>query len=75
MENRNLPSDHVLILFTDHSGISHEGIFNSAIHAFVEKIGDEGPEDSGISYAVEEVREWEYLDDQESSDPDVMNIL
>ncbi|MCF0054250.1 hypothetical protein [Dyadobacter sp. CY356] len=75
MENTNLPSDHVSILFTDQSGISHEGIYNSAIHAFVEKIGDEGPEDSGITYAAEEIRAWEYLDDQISSDPDIIDIL
>lgn len=75
MENTNLPSDHLPILFTDQSGISHEGIYNSAIHAFVEKIGDEGPEDSGISYSAEEIKEWEYLDDQESTDADIMVIL
>lgn len=75
MENTNLPSDHLPILFTDLSGISHEGIYNSAIHAFVEKIGDEGPEDSGISYSAEEIKEWEYLDDQESTDADIMVIL
>lgn len=75
MENTNLPSDHIPILFTDLSGISHEGIYNSAIHAFVEKIGDEGPEDSGISYSADEIKDWEYLDDQESYDPDIMNIL
>ncbi len=75
MENTNLPSDHVAILFTDQSGISHEGIYHSAIHAFIEKIGDEGPEDSGISYTAEEIREWEYLDDQTSSDPDIIDIL
>ncbi|MEO6684584.1 MAG: hypothetical protein ABIN24_01410 [Dyadobacter sp.] len=75
MENTNLPSDHIPILFRDLSGISHKGIYNSAIHAFVEKIGDEGPEDSGISYAAEEITSWEYLDDQESTDADIMVIL
>ncbi|WP_159467053.1 hypothetical protein [Dyadobacter sp. 3J3] len=75
MENTNLPSDHLPILFTDQSGINHEGIYNSAIRAFVEKTGDEGPEDSGISYAAEEILEWEYLDDQASFDSDIMIIL
>ena len=75
MENRNLPTDHIPVLFTDTNGISHEGIYNSALNAFVEKTGDEGPEDSGISYLHEEISEWEYLDDQQSSDPDLMIIL
>ena len=75
MENTNLPSDHLPILFTDLTGISHEGIYNSAIHAFVEKIGDEGPEDPGNLYPEDDITTWEYLDQRRSPDADFMVIL
>lgn len=75
MESQSLPSDHIPVLFTDKDGISHEGIFNALLQAFVEKVGDEGPEDSGISYLPEEISSWEYLEDQHNPDSDTMNIL
>lgn len=39
------------------------------------KVGQETSEEIGISYPVENILEWEYVDDQESSDPDIIEIL
>lgn len=75
MENRQLPSDHLQVIFTDNKGISHQGIYSSAIKAFVELVGDEGPEDAGVSYTTDQIVKWEYLEDPHSDDPDTIEIL
>ena len=75
MKNTDLPSPHIPILFTDLSGIQHKGFYNELLKAFVERIGEEPSEEVGISYSTDGVAEWEYEDDRESSDADIMEIL
>ena len=75
MKSTDLPSPHIPLLFTDETGIQHKGFYNHVLKVFVEKVDQESSEDVGISYSVEKIIEWEYEDDQESSDPDIIEIL
>ncbi len=75
MKSSDLPSPHISLLFTDLSGTRHQGFYNQLLNVFVEKVGQETSEEIGISYPVENILEWEYEDDQESSDPDIIEIL
>ena len=75
MKSEDLTSPHIRLLFTDLSGIRHKGVYNELLKVFIEKIDHESSEEVGISYPVETISEWEYEDDQESSDPDIIEIL
>lgn len=75
MINTDLPSDHIPVVFTDKDGVQHRGIYNERLKAFIERVGEETIEDAGITYSIENIAYWEYEDDEESSDPDILDIL
>ena len=75
MKNTDLPASRIPLLFTDLSGIRHKGFSTEILKAFVERIDEASSDEVGVSYAVDNVAEWEYEDDQESSDADIMEIL
>ncbi|MCF2444807.1 hypothetical protein L0657_12635 [Dyadobacter sp. CY345] len=75
MKSSDIPSPHIPLLFTDLNGTRHKGFYNQLLNVYVEKIDQETSEEIGISYPIESVLEWEYEDDQESSDPDIIEIL
>ncbi len=75
MKDRKLPEDLSQVLFTDINGIPREGTYKKASKAFVEAIGDEGPEDTGNIYPEEDIVSWEYLDKRDRPNPDIMVIL
>lgn len=75
MKNTDLPSPNVPLLFTGHDGIQHNGFYNGLLKAFVERVWDETSEEIGVTFTLENIREWEYQDDQESSDADILEIL
>lgn len=75
MDNKTLPSNLSAVLFTDKNGISREGVYKKGLNAFVESLGDEGPEDPGNMYPEETIVSWEYLDQRKNPDSDIMVIL
>jgi hypothetical protein len=75
MKNAKLPDDQALVLFTDMNGIPREGIYKKGSKAFIEAIGDEGPEDTGNIYPEEDIVSWEYLDKGSKPNSDIMVIL
>lgn len=75
MKDRKLPEDQSLVLFTDMNGVPREGTYKKASKAFIEAIGDEGPEDTGNIYPEEDIVSWEYLDKKDRLNPDIMIIL
>lgn len=75
MKSTDFPVPHIPLLFTDLTGIQHKGFYNEVLKAFVERIDEAPTEEVGVSYAIENVSEWEYEDDQETSDADIMEIL
>ncbi len=75
MEITNWPSDQSAVLFTDKNGITREGIYKKGLNAFVEALGDEGPEDPGNLYSEDDIQTWEYLDQKKNPDSDFMVIL
>lgn len=68
MDNKVLPSNLSAVLFTDKSGVSREGVYKKGLNAFVESLGDEGPEDPGNIYLEDIIVNWEYLDGKENLD-------
>lgn len=68
MDNKVLPSNLSAVLFTDKSGVSREGVYKKGLNAFVESLGDEGPEDPGNLYPEDIVVSWEYLDERGDQD-------
>jgi hypothetical protein len=75
MKNPTLPEDQSLVLFTDMNGVPREGIYKKGSKAFVEAIGDEGPEDTGNIYPEEDIVSWEYLEKRDKPNSDIMVIL
>jgi hypothetical protein len=75
MQNSKLPNDQALVLFTDMNGISREGVYKKGSKAFVEAMGDEGPEDTGNIYPEEDIVLWEYLKQRDKPNSDIMVIL
>jgi len=75
MENKVLPSNLSAVLFTDKNGITREGIYKKGLNAFVESLGDEGPEDPGNLYSEDDINTWEYLDQRKKTEADYMIIL
>ncbi|MCF2446557.1 hypothetical protein L0657_21550 [Dyadobacter sp. CY345] len=75
METTSWPTNLSAVLFTDKNGITREGIYKRDLNAFVEALGDEGPEDPGNLYPEDNIRTWEYLDEKKSPDSDFMVIL
>lgn len=71
----SLPSNMSSVLFTDKNGINREGIYKQSLGAFVEALGDEGPEDTGNIYPENDIVTWEYLDQKENPNSDFMVIL
>ena len=63
-----MPPNLSAVLFTDNHGISREGIYKEGLNAFVEALGDEGPEDPGNLYPEENITSWEYLDQKNNPD-------
>jgi hypothetical protein len=62
MDHKELPTNLSPVLFTDKTGIRREGIYKKGLNAFVESLGDEGPEDAGNLYPEDNISSWEYLD-------------
>ncbi|MDQ6477545.1 hypothetical protein [Dyadobacter sp. LHD-138] len=75
MKSTDLPSPNVPLLFTGHDGIQHNGFYNGLLKVFVERVGDETSGEVGVTFTLDNIREWEYQDDQESSDADILEIL
>jgi len=75
MKYTDLPSPHIPLLFTDRDAIQHRGVYNDVLNAFIEKMDTEFAEETGISYPPDKIAAWEYQDDQETSDPDILEIL
>lgn len=75
MRDRKLPEDQSLVLFTDLNGISREGVYKKGSKAFIEALGDEGPEDTGNIYPEEDIVKWEYLEKKDKPNSDIMVIL
>jgi hypothetical protein len=75
MKDRKLPEDQALVLFTDINGIPREVLYKKGSKAFVEAIGDEGPEDTGNIYPEEDIVSWEYLERKDKPNSDIMVTL
>lgn len=75
MKNTDLPAPNILLLFTDHDGVQHTGFYNGFLRVFVKRLGAGNSAEAGVTFAPEDIRAWEYQDDQESSDADILEIL
>ena len=75
MGTMSMPSNLSAVLFTDKNGITREGVYKKGLNAFVEALGDEGPEDPGNLYPEDDITTWEYLDQRRNPDADFMVIL
>jgi hypothetical protein len=75
MKNTDLPAPNVPLLFTGHDGVQHTGFYNRSLNVFVESLEEENSAEVGVTFTLDNIREWEYQDDQESSDADIIEIL
>ena len=60
------PHDQSSVLFKDKEGISREGKYVLSMQAFVETLGDEGPEDCSNVYPEADIIQWEYIENPET---------
>jgi len=75
MDNISMPADHEHVLFTDHNGTRHEGIYRKVLNAFVDTENGKDPEDINNIYQEDKIVEWKYVHKQKDPDSDIMVIL
>ncbi|WP_215238216.1 hypothetical protein [Dyadobacter helix] len=75
MKNMDLPDDGVQVIFTDHHGVTRQGVYRRSLNGFMEPLGDEGPEDSGNFYPEADIAEWEYVEPRQNPASDFMVIF
>ena len=71
MEDQIYPTDQTQVLFTDKNGVSREGKYVAALHAYVELPEAGTPQDCSNVYPETDIVRWDFL---ERSKPHEGNI-